>query len=732
MAFGRITRSRENKASHSHKKKDSVDSQQKSNSNSRSDSPYHLNGYTSSPSSGQISSTSQNSSTRRVVRPPPGHLDDDLPASLPHSSSSQQGWYDEASAGQKAEDCLKAESNGHCPAERPPLQFPDKLNAETAARLHSAFSSLIDRMEQQGRMKFNTKPKPCDAPDSGSNKASKLRPPDSQLPSMQGRGTAGSYKQGNHQFETRSNLNQLDGHGHPSRALSIRVAQNERLLPPLPTRSHQQSTAHYHDYTKDQGHDNNPDSPTDPYSGSTYPPVISYHDSALAKDARSRSSSNPQTDGITEALLQQPEAFHTSSESSRASRTRNALGLKISTAAMASQSKRSTRWPTVASNGKTVEQTPCLVHDERKNESDETVPVCDSPSPFDIGNSPTIRQLDDPFNATYQEPITLQSPPQKRQGTPVATSASSALAYNADEILQIVQQALLQTQASTQAISMEAIQAAVMNEMNYRLKVNGSMSSGDGTRHSNDGASSHGRQVPPRTPESCFSNGTGQSSPAPIMLPPPSLDTSRNWSPAMRMTVPALAERDFIERQRTPPPRSHERDDESELEESPRGHHYHCPPHRQEHNRNIQGDTNTMPWPNSRHTRRGFRERTATNLSGHSSANTTKSDLAVDPYYTNSDCAPSAAPSACSFNYPELEAYPDFDIPIGLPESDSFISQDLRTVPTGRSRGMSTGEKTRFESAAKRPSRPYNSSPFAVGANHDRVPLSKRGLPMQN
>lgn len=783
MAFGRIIRARENKSSNLHKKKDSFGNRpttdRKNSENTRSDSPYHAsNNYNnhSSSSSGQVSTSSQTSVTRKVPRPPAGHPDDNFSASLPHSSSSSQhGWYDEASAGQKAEDCLKAENNGVSLGERPPLQFPDKLNADTAARLHSAFSSLIDRMEQQGRMKFNTKPKPKDVSDSSSssNKTpSQLQQPTSQhshnAPTMRRRGTADSYDQGTHHSLSRSSSNLAAppsaGNRHANRERSMRsmtydeqqqLQQQQQQLqfpqPPPSQPSQQQST--YYDHSSGRGYDDNLDSPTDPYCASTYPPARSYYSSAVANDSRSRSSSNPHTYGAdSDALLQNSEGSPNSSESSHACKTRNALGLKINTDAIAAQSRRFVRRPTIVSNGQEDENTPSLVHDEERNEPDETVPVCESPSPFDIGNSPTIRKLDDPFNTTYQEPTMMQSPPQDARNTPVAAPAPAAAAaaasanppaYHADEILQIVQQALLQTQASTQAISVEAIQAAVMNEMICRSKANASMNSNDGARNSN-GHHANGHHVPPRTPESCFSYGSGRSSPDPIMLPPPSLDNSHNWSASIRKTVQSIAEHEIREHKRNSLPYGYERDDEDDAgeyttETREEHHHHHHHHHHHDHpqyptrTQSKNTDINSIPWPNSRHSRRGFPMRTATNLSNTSSNhNSSTSDLVADRSLTPHAVSAAPVPTQSSFEYPEIEAYPDFDIPIGLPDHETYPDEPLPPVPSGRSRGMSNGERTtHFESALKRPGRPYNSSPFAVGANHDRVPLARRVVPMQ-
>ncbi|KAI5297131.1 hypothetical protein KEM56_005057, partial [Ascosphaera pollenicola] len=322
-------------------------------------------------------------------------------------------------------------------------------------------------------MKFNTKIKPRDAADTSSAaSAASNRGPPYQLQqtlshsAIQRRGTAESYDRATSYSLSRSNSNIA-----PPSSAGSRLAHRELPLPPPQLSSLPQSPCY--DHSSGRGYDDNPDSPTDPYCASnTYPPARSYYSAAAGvanESSRLRSSSNPHTYGADS------EVSPISSESSsHASRTRNLLGLTINTDAVAAQSRRFVRRPTIASIGQEDENTPSLVHDEERNENedegepDETVPVCESPSPLDIGNSPTIRKLDDPFNVTYQEPTMLQSPPDTQEVRDTPTAAPGTPAYHADEILQIVQQALLQTQASTQAISVEAIQAAVINEMNCR------------------------------------------------------------------------------------------------------------------------------------------------------------------------------------------------------------------------------------------------------------------------
>ncbi|KAI5295540.1 hypothetical protein KEM52_001055 [Ascosphaera acerosa] len=432
MAFGKRIRSREHKTSAVHRKKDSSGSVNTSGSGSRLNSPYQSNGHPSS--SGHGSSKSQNS--LGVVPRTPSQPTNDTTTSLAQSaSSSQHGWYEEASASQKAEDRMKAENFGIWPGDRPPLQFPDKLNADTAARLHTAFSSLIDRMELQGRMKFNSRPRP---------------------------------------------LNLCD----------------------------------------------------------------------------------------------------------RARR------------------------PTIASDSHEDEQTPSLIGDEACND-DESVPVCESPSLYDLGNSPTIRHLDDPFSVTVQDSTMMQSQVPESPSTPIAPATDAPMAYHPHEILQIVQQALLQTQAAAHAISVEAVQAAVMNEMKQRSRLHGSLS-GATVRHPNNASSADGETGQPRTAHPARAYYEGRSSPTPLALPPSALPSASNWPSAMDDTMQPVIDQD----------------------------------------------------------------------------------------------------------------------PFDQPASDAYAEEILPSTPVGRARGMSASSKTHFESALKRPSKPYNASPFAVGANHDHSTLARRRTPL--
>ncbi|KAI5300044.1 hypothetical protein KEM55_000345, partial [Ascosphaera atra] len=374
MAFSRILRK-----SHTHKKDASIDA----HSNHRSDSPY---GNTDPTNSRQNSSHSHHAHTPTTTYRHDNHSN---PASLPKSSSSGSqttGWYDEAAASQKAEDALRAESRGEVAGERPQLRFPDKLNADAAARLHTAYSQLIDRMESQGRMKFNTKPKSSGS-GTGSANVSGMR-----------RSTVDST--GCYSGRARSSSRLVTPGSQPSSSSSRRDYFTRVREEPS-----ESIDAVYPALEGPEPFYDDPDLPVDPYGDTDVLPP------------REETPIDPYTFDDFDSVVQTPVRSRGSSESStHASRTRNVLGLRVNTERTGS----SRRYRKTSNGGHEDEETPSLVVDEGRGESDEVTPVCESLCSLDIGNSPTIRKMD-------ESPVSRRS----RKNDRATTS------YKPDEIMQM-------------------------------------------------------------------------------------------------------------------------------------------------------------------------------------------------------------------------------------------------------------------------------------------------------
>ncbi|KAI5300970.1 hypothetical protein KEM55_003598 [Ascosphaera atra] len=94
------------------------------------------------------------------------------------------------------------------------------------------------------------------------------------------------------------------------------------------------------------------------------------------------------------------------------------------------------------------------------------------------------------------------------------------------------------------------------------------------------------------------------------------------------------------------------------------------------------------------------------------------------------------------------DPYAEFEMPLEMlvPDADSYVAKPLPPVPTRQFRSKtnplagvdlegqsrSRAATVRFQSALEKPGKPYNSSPFAVGANHDRTAVGRRRMPAQS